>query len=162
MSGGFLLDEYNRNNVRLQNINDVINKNTGQYRTDERGMQNIMNVRNQINEKLHAMQSGKLYYPTIPQMKGTLVDVDSYPYTRMSRSNVFDEVSTVWERESGWHPQFNSANQPVRQYEVEIPPKLCYQTDCNIIQPCIYNESPDGLRTQTMLNNRCFSYLFNQ
>ena len=122
-----------------------------------------MNVRNQIQQKVQAMQNGQLYYPTIKQIKGTVVDVDSYPYTRMSRSRVFDDYSTVWEREAGWHPLFNTCNQPVIEFTPAPQPALCYQTSCNQVQPCIpqYLEKfNDAHKMETMLNKQCLEYLY--
>ena len=157
---GVLYNEYGRNtNMIIRNYQDILNKNTGGYRTDERGIKNILNVRNQIEEKVQAMQNGQMYFPTIKQIKGTVVDVDSYPYTRMSRSNVFDDFSTVWEREAGWHPLINTCNQPVIESAVPSPVRLCYQTPCNQVQPCTppYNITR---KIETTVNKQCLDYLY--
>jgi hypothetical protein len=160
---GLLYSEYGRSNPEIQKFQNMLNQNKGGYRVDERGIKNILNVRNQIDQKLQAMQNGQLYYPTVRQIKGTVVDVDSFPYTRMSRNDVFGETSTVWEREAGWHPIMQGCNTPIIESSVVPPPQLCYQTSCTLTQPCIpkyLQAHSSSAKMETMLNNQCLEYLY--
>lgn len=110
---------------------------------------NVKNIYEQIINQKAYQDGSSLYFPCTDRIKGTITDMDHFPYSREFRYQIFSQNPAVWAREAGWRPTYNNCYNPKVKSFFAPEPKFCFQAPCSTVFPCtpeylqIHGEKPE-------------------
>jgi len=94
---------------------------------------NVNNIQKMICRKM----TSSPYYANGESVKGSLTDMDHFPYTRFFRGVSYFPSPVVMEREAGWRPVNNQCYKNQLLPPIKTSSQNCYSSACSTIFPCM-------------------------